>query len=410
MRLSLRRGGVWADGVVAGVVVAVGVVTAGLTHQPVGQSESAYLSEPVEYPVDIPGCESVEPPEEEQFYEVLTASGEGYDNPDYPWLTSTKANAMSIALREALPEQIEVVADPSFRFGHDPLIFQPVGIADAEYDPGTTADGMVSRDGVEGSLTVNVTRIDDGPKPCQAGWLDARDTLPDGTVVDTRDTWDEFDGDRSHSNIVRVYARDGSVVLAASSDRNADYESTGSVPLSIEELRTIALRPELLSTTPVPDGTLPVPMPCDTRSEGAGQFSSEAVDRLNAALDEFWRAAAAPVELDRPLGSMRTSPSGPAGACGAVMADDGTLTIRVIDADYEPSENPWDAQTLPDGSQFRVDNPGVTVTTSDGDPIDSVTLVKPSGTRVDVQIASAATIVDDAFLQAIALAVAGSVD
>ena len=92
------------------------------------------------------------------------------------------------------------------------------------------------------------------------------------------------------------------------------------------------------------------------------------------------------------------------------MADDGTLTIRVIDADYEPSENPWDAQTLPDGSQFRVDNPGVTVTTSDGDPIDSVTLVEPSGTRVDVEIAAAATIVDESFLQAIALAVAGSVD
>jgi hypothetical protein len=48
--------------------------------------------------------------------------------------------------------------------------------------------------------------------------------------------------------------------------------------------------------------------------------------------------------------------------------------------------------------------------TLDGDPIDDVTLVKPSGTRVDVQIAARATSVDRPLLQAIALAVAGSVD
>ncbi|OZF35394.1 hypothetical protein CH294_12245 [Rhodococcus sp. 14-2483-1-1] len=393
-----------------GVVVTVGVVAAGLTHQPMGQSGSGYLSEPVEYPVDIPGCESVEPPEEEQFYGVLTTGEEDYDNPGYPWLTSRKANAMSIAVREALPPQVEVVAGSSLRSGGDPLVFQPVASADAAYDPGTSADSVLVRNGVEGSLTVNVTRVADGPKPCQAGWLDARETLPDGTVVDTRDTWDEFDGDRSQSNIVRMYARDGSVVVASSSDRNADYESTGSVPLSIEELRTIALRPELLSSTPVPDGILPLPISCDTNSEGTGQFSSRTVDRVNASLDDFWQAAEIPVELDRPLGSMRTSPSGSAGACGAVKAGDGTLLIRVIDADYEPSENPGRAVTLADGSQFRDDNPGSSTMTLDGDPIEEVTLVKPSGTRVDVQIAALATTVDRPLLQAIALAVAGSVD
>lgn len=409
MRISLRRGGVRTDGVVAGVVVAVGVVAAGLTHQPMGQSGLGYLSEPVEYPVDIPGCESVDPPEEEQFY-LVTTGQEDYDNPAYPWLTSKKANAMSIAVREALPSQVDVVDGPLYRFGGDPLVFQPVASADAEYDPGTSADGVVSRDGVEGSLTVNVTRIADGPKPCQAGWLDARETLPDGTVVDIRDTWDELDGDRSHSNIVRVYARDGSVVVASSSDRNADYESTGSVPLSIQELRAIALRPELHWSTTVPGETPALPIPCDTNSEGAGQFSLPAVGRLNASLDDFWRAAEIPVELDRPLGSMRTSPSGSAGACGAVKAGDGTLSIRVVDADYEPAQEPWGALTLPDGSQFRDDNPGASGMTLDGDPIDDVTLIKPSGTRVDVQITSAATIVDRPVLQAIALAVAGSVD
>ncbi|WP_155288906.1 hypothetical protein [Rhodococcoides fascians] len=408
MRMSLRRGGVWTDAIVVGVVVAVGVVAAGLTHQPMGQS--GYVSEPVEYPVDIPGCESVEPPEEEQFYGVFTSGQESYDNPAYPWLTSKKAHAMSIAARDALPSQVSLVAGSSFWPGGDPLVFQPVASADAAYDPGTSANAEVTRDGVEGSLTVNVTRVDHGPKPCQAGWLDARETLSDGTVVDTRDTWDEFDGDRSHTNFARVYAPDGSVVVASSSDQNADFETTGTVPLSIEELRSIALRPELLWSTPVPIDTPPLPISCDTNSEGAGQFSSQSVDRLNASLDEFWRAAQLPIELDRPLGSMRTSPSGSAGACGAVMVGDGTLTIRVIDADYEPSENPWGALTLPDRSQFRDDNPGASAMTLDGDPIEDVTLVKPSGTRVDVQIAARATSVDRPLLQAIALAVAGSVD
>ncbi|WP_141214778.1 MULTISPECIES: hypothetical protein [unclassified Rhodococcus (in: high G+C Gram-positive bacteria)] len=410
MRISLRRGGERTDGVVIGVIVAVGTVAAGLTHQPMGQSGSGYVSEPVEYPVNIPGCESVEPPEEEQFYGVLTTGQEDYDNPAYPWLTSKKANAMSIAVREALPPRVDTVDGSSLRYAGDPLVFQPAASADGAYDPGTSADGLVTRDGVEGSVTVNVTRVDDGPKPCQAGWLDARETLPDGTVVDIRDTWDEFDGDRSHSNIVRVYARDGSVVVAASSDRNADYESTGTVPLSIDELRRIALRPELLWSAPVPDGIPPLPMSCDTNSEGAGQFSSQAVDRLNASLDDFWQSAGIPVELDRPLGSMRTSPSGSAGACGAVMAGDGTLMIRVIDADYEPSPNPSGAVTLADGSQFRDDYPGASGMTLDGDPIDDITLVKPSGTRVDVQIAAAQTLVDRPLLQAIALTVAGSVD
>lgn len=305
--------------------------------------------------------------------------------------------------------QVDVVAGSTFWSGGDPLIFQPVASADGAYDPGTSADGIVSRDGVEGSLMVNVTRVDDGPKPCQAGWLDAREILSDGTVVDTRDTWDEFDGDRTHSDIVRVYAPDNSVVVASSSDRNANYVSTGSVPLSIEELRTIALRPELLWSAPVPEGTLPLPISCDTNSKGAGQFSPEAVDRLNASLTssgerprcqwnstDRWARCELPL-LDRP-------------ACGAVLADDGTLMIRVIDADYVPAENPWGAVTLPDGSEFRDDNPGASAMTLDGDPIEDVTLVKPSGTRVDVQIAASETDVDRPLLQAIALVVAGSVD
>ncbi|MGV8875530.1 MAG: hypothetical protein ACOH2Q_23605 [Rhodococcus sp. (in: high G+C Gram-positive bacteria)] len=408
--MSLRRGGVRTDGIVVVVVVAMGVVAAGLTYQPMGQSGLGYASEPVEYPVDIPGCESVEAPEEDQFYGVATSGQERYDNPDYPWLTPEKANAMSIAVREALPAGVDVLAGSVVWSFGDPLVFQPVPSTDGAYDPGTSADGLISRDGVEGSVTVNVTRVADGPKPCQAGWLDARETRSDGTVVDTRDTWDEFDGDRSYFNVVRVYAPDGSVVVAASSDRNADYESTGTVPLSIDELRTIALRPELLWSTPVPNGTLPLPISCSTNSEGAGQFSFQTVDRLNASLDGFWQAVGVPVELDRPLGSMRTSPSGSAGACGAVMVGDGTLMIRVIDADYEPAENPSGAVTLPDGSQFRDDNPGASITTLDGEPIDDVTLVKPSGTRVDVQIAALATNVDRPLLQAIALAVAGSVD
>ncbi|MFI8567531.1 hypothetical protein ACIGGF_13330 [Rhodococcus sp. NPDC078407] len=78
--------------------------------------------------------------------------------------------------------------------------------------------------------------------------------------------------------------------------------------------------------------------------------------------------------------------------------------------DFEPSENPWGAVTLPDGSHFRGDIPGASVMTLDGDPVEGVTLVKPSGTGVDVGIAASETAVDRPLLQATAVAVAGSVD
>ncbi|MGA9873170.1 MAG: hypothetical protein WBQ44_18765 [Rhodococcus sp. (in: high G+C Gram-positive bacteria)] len=181
----------WTDVLVVVTVVAIGTVVAGLTHTNAEPIAPSYASEPAVYPVDLPGCASVEPPEPEQFYGMgfFTSGAPTYDNPNYPWLDDVKVNAMSMALREALPDEVSMASDSEIYVRGAPLVFQPVPEVDAEviaeYDPGTSADAAVVRDGVSGTLTVNVTRSIEEPPPCRAGWLDARETRSDGTVIDT---------------------------------------------------------------------------------------------------------------------------------------------------------------------------------------------------------------------------------
>ncbi|NIL74798.1 MULTISPECIES: hypothetical protein [Rhodococcus] len=396
----------WTDSLVVVAIVGAGVVVAGVTNDPV-EASSSYASEPVEYPVDIPGCDTVEPPEDSVSYGFARSGLEGYDHPDYPWLTSTKANAMSLAIQEALPDDIEVVAGSRALFYSDPFVFQPVPFVSPEFDAGTTAEASVIRDGTAGSLTVNVTRSDDGPRPCQAGWLDSRETVSDGTVVDVQDTWSEYSGERIYTNVARIYATDGTRITASASDRDDEFRSTGTVPMSIDELRSLAAIPELLWSTPVPGDVLPVPLPCATTGLESGQFTDEIVQNINAALDGFWRSIDAPVALDRPLGALRVSPEGTSSACGSVLAGGDALTISVSDADYQEPEGP--ALTLSDGAQFRDDQPGTASASLDGKPIENVLLVKPSGTRIDVEFASNTKSLDRAMLQGIALAVASAV-
>ncbi|OZF03242.1 hypothetical protein CH299_07890 [Rhodococcus sp. 14-2686-1-2] len=227
-----------SDAAVIVAIVVVGIVAGWVTNDPVDPA-SGYVAEPVEYPVDIPGCDSVEPPEEGVSYGIGFSGPLGYDHPDYPWLTSEKANAMSRAAQEAVPDDVVIVSGSRGPFYGKPFVFQPVpGVTD-EYDAGTSADATVLRGDVEGEVHVNITRSFDGPEPCRAGWLDARETLIGGTVVDTQNTWMQWDGVRSYSNIVRVYAPDGTNVVASSSGSDG-------IPLSLDELRYLALDPELL--------------------------------------------------------------------------------------------------------------------------------------------------------------------
>lgn len=411
---------VWTDVLVVATIVAVGTVVAGLTHSTAEPSASSYTSEPDVYPIDLPGCASVEPPEPEKFYGMGFISGgvPTYDNPDYPWLDNVKASAMSTALREALPNEVSIDrgGDSGGYSRGAALVFQPVPDIDAEvlaeYDPGTSADAAVVRDGVPGSLTVNVSRSTEGPPPCRAGWLDARETRWDGTVIDTLNTWQEFDGERSYTNVVRVYATDGSRITASASDRDVDFAATGSIPLSLDELTAIALDPGLRWSERVPIDAPPVAISCDNGSAGtafAGALTPAKVEQINSSLDAFWSTQSGPVTLDRPLGSLQPARNGSKTACGAVRANGGVLTISLVDTSFAP---PLDFETdtlLDDGSVLRQSD--FTGATLQGDPIVETTLIRPSGTRIEVSAVSRADApVDAGIVRSIALVVASVLD
>ncbi len=404
----MKKNSRWTDVLVIGSIVAVGTGAAWVINDP-PEPEVAmgFVSEPVRYPVDIPGCDIVEPPQESQSYGYAISGMEGFDNPAYPWLTQSKVNAMSMVIQDALPTDIDIVSRSEDLFSTDPLMFQPVPYMDVSvFDPGTSADATVVRNGVEGSIAANVSRLDNGPEPCRAGWLDSRETLSDGTVIDTLDTWDEIDGERFYTNLVRVYATDGTRVIVSSSDQDDDFAATGTVPLSLDELRTIAMLDDLRWSTTVSDASAPLPIYCATTGSGDGQFTTATVQRINTALDGFWQAIEQPLVLDRPLGSVGVESAGTANACGAVMVDDGTLTVSVADAGYSEPPSGTNVTTLSDGSELRGGAQGAG--SLDGQPSTDVSLVKPSGTSVVVSMGDGT--VDETLLQSIALTVASVID
>ncbi|MDV6262584.1 hypothetical protein [Rhodococcoides yunnanense] len=115
-----RRHDAIIDVSVTVTVVALGVVSAGLLRSQesaVVEGDYSVASEPVQYPVDIPGCSEVEPPpssEDAQLISVLGGETPSYDNPAYPCLTASKAGAMTDALLGALPADVTVeLAPPS---------------------------------------------------------------------------------------------------------------------------------------------------------------------------------------------------------------------------------------------------------------------------------------------------------
>ncbi len=251
---AMRNKGPWFDALVVSAIVAIGVVVAGLTSNPPPENEPftpGYVSEPVDYRTDIPGCDTVYPPEPDRAYATVGAIGVEpvYNDPANPWLDSEKARTMSDAVRESLPSSVSIVElDPATaRFSNQPLVFQPIPELDPSLgiDPGKTAEAVVERNGIDGAIGVNVSRSEPGPLPCRADLVDSRETRSDGTIVDMQDTWSEYDGVRTSSNVVRVYAPDGTRIIASASNRDSNHQPIGAVPLSIRELVDLATLPDL---------------------------------------------------------------------------------------------------------------------------------------------------------------------
>lgn len=402
----------WTTALVCVAIVAGGVMAGGLLHEPNHElttapptttsaspqpdRERTSVTPPVTYPTQIPGCAVVEPPGDGGLFGWVTTDEAGYDNPAYPWFSGPKAVAMSEALRAALPDGVAIDFAPADRS----LFFRPILEVPepAEFGGHTNADATVRRGDRAGWMSVTVRQSSDPVRPCVAGELDERRHLPDGTTVDTQDTWSETDGVRTLSRSATAYLPDGSVIGAYATNAAGDAGPSGEVPLTIDELVTLVTAPGLAVTAPVPHGTPGPPEACHTGFDETPAIDEPTARRLNAVLAGIRLDG---VRLDRPLGDLRPGGWDDGGLCQTVRADAGgqrsrlSITIttgHTVPAETEPSSSLGDRvatrRTLPDGSVAENEESTVGVASQSGVPgterTRSVTVTHPSGTRIEV--------------------------
>lgn len=405
-----RRHDLIIDTSVIVTVVALGVVAAGLLRSPesaVAEGDSALVSEPVEYPVNIQGCPEVEPPPSDEGELVMSSSivesTPSYDDPAYPWLTSGKAGAMSDAVLTALPTDVAVVlAAPS-----QSVTFQPVddlgGAAPDGFEPSTSARGELARADWSAYASIDVRPSETGVPPCVAGALDARATEPDGTVVDTNDSWYEWGGKRTYFRIATAYHPDGTQVTANLTGTSAEF------PLQSAELATVAALPDLRLTVPAPAGASAPRQDCyvssgevmSGESGTVADIRAESVEAANAALTNTWESLPGAPPLSRPIGSLVPGSYG-SGVCTdlEVVGTDIALSISVSGGAALPMAlDPYDPEsaygpvvefrTLPDGSVVESSDVDIvnSMTSEDGTTqlTRSVTVTRPTGVRVWVR-------------------------
>ncbi|MFG2442469.1 hypothetical protein ACGFQG_06335 [Nocardia fluminea] len=396
----------WTVGLTCVAIVATGYLIAGLLHEPEPElttapitptntseppepAEYSYVTPPVTFPVQIPGCDVVEPPQPGQSFSMVTFKTPEYDNPSYPWFSGPKAVAMSQALRAALPAGVEIAFAPVDRS----LIFQPI-LDDPTEDKGfggwTDARATLLRGDRSGSLAVNVRESTMPIPPCVAGDLDERRRLPGGTIVDTHDTWSETNGVRALTHSAIAYLPDGSVAHAYATDDAADGSGyTGTVPLTLDELVALVTVPGLRVTAPVPPGTPNPPESCDLWAE-----SSPAIDRAQA---RRWDAVLAQIPLDGltldpPLGALLPASTG--GACQVVRVTTPGRRSRLSVAISTGHPLPQDlssndgatSRLLPDGTVVETRESRITVMepSPSTQTTRTVTVTRPSGTRIQV--------------------------
>jgi hypothetical protein len=378
----------WTDALVIVSIVSVGVVVAGLTHDPVTEptvSGSEFVTEPIDSAADIPGCTSVESSVGDGHSVSMTIGeqAENYDNPEYPWFGGPKASAMSEALVSALPADIQL----KFAGPRQSLVFQPIiGPGSDKILESTSAMGTLVRSGVEGSVTVSIMQDNEPIPPCIAGALDARQTTSDGTVVDTLDTWYEFAEQRTAVRSAVAYTPDGSRVSASTSGIDEPV-------LSVGELADMVQLPELRTTYPIDAGTPSPPMPCSvSRSDTATTvLTRQVVADVNTTLNSFWDSTTRPVAFGRPLGSLQLDEYDPGSACQELTYGTQTLRMSVTPTagsfDHDPDRSSPGYEetntTLPDGSVLLTS--GIYVFSPTGWPQQTIALETTSGMKITVR-------------------------
>ncbi|MFE7798716.1 hypothetical protein [Nocardia sp. NPDC057440] len=383
----------WTVGLTCAAIVATGYLIAWLVHEPepsepTARAENSYVTPPVTFPVQIPGCDVVEPPRQAQLFGVMYSDKYGYDNPSYPWFSGPKAVAMTQALNDLLPGDVEIAFAPVTRS----LVFQPI-IGDPtqnkRFGDSTEARATLLRGGRAGALAVTVRQATTPIPSCVAGDLDERRHLPDGTIVDTDDTWYEINGVRTLSRDATAYLPDGSVVHAYATDQAADGSGrTRAVPLAIDELVAFVTDPGLRVSAPVPPGTSSSPEVCLRFSKSGAVIDQAQARRWGAVLAQIPLDG---VTLDRPLGALLPGEWG-GGVCQAVRVTTSGLQSRlsvVISTGQplpqEPDNSSYDGATrrLPDGAVVESSELG-------SSPSRTVTVTRRSGVQIQVSSTDAA--------------------
>ncbi|WP_245721552.1 hypothetical protein [Nocardia crassostreae] len=154
----------WKVGLTCAAIVAAAYPIAWLVFEPepsepTDRAHNSYVTPPVAFPVQIPGCDVVEPPRERQTFGIVRSVTYEYDNPSYPWFSGPKAGAMTRALQDGLPGDVEIAFAPLTRS----LVFQPI-LGDAtqnkEFGGWTRASATLLRGNREGMLSVSVHQAD----------------------------------------------------------------------------------------------------------------------------------------------------------------------------------------------------------------------------------------------------------
>ncbi|MFJ6261807.1 hypothetical protein [Rhodococcus erythropolis] len=361
----------WRDGLVIVSIVALGTVVAAVTNEGTGTS--------------IPGCESVESPGPPVRINYGFTGEPGYDDPDYPWFSGPKATAMSDALLESLPSDVDVAfASPSKSLEFAPIqnyrgVSFPDGVDPIEFSGSTSAKGTLTRVGRTADISVQVRAWDQPVPPCLEGLVDRREYLANGTVLDISDFEDKDGSEVGGERGVVAYLGDGSRVVASIDTSTGTSTDTGPL-LTMDELIAVATAPGLAVTQPVPDSTPPPMASCYTDSVNAGPPATRMdIDRLNQLLDARWKdLGAEEVTLERPLGSLVPDDYGRGGACEQIVVStsDGRGDVEISIGTAVPE--PGAILTLPNATTVtRLVDP-------DGSGDDTVRVVHPSGETVVV--------------------------
>ena len=384
-----------------------------LPETPGTSAFSAVSDDRSDPPTEIPGCATVLAPDNSAVAFVVDEGS--YDDPRYPWLSGRKATALSDALASALPNDttIEFAAPGSALFlTESALRFGPVqgpsrssSVDDPSFFASSNAAGLLIRNGRGVDLNVSLSQSKRGVPPCIGGNLDRRQVLADGTVVDTKESTGDVAGRTAVIRTVSAYAPDGTTLSV-----NASQFVSSDEVMSMEDLVTVVSSSDLRIDAPIPPGTRPAPRPCSgtgTAQDGPAVTWSDA-DRIGRALEHARiRALRAVIAFEQPLTPLQRGSFTDDTLCtsGTIMTpgSEGVLSGSItggqplpeIPDRYDPAaDRSVDVVRLPDGSISERSKRGAR----------TVTVTRPSGTRVRISSTSAGDLITIGNLESIATA------